>query len=88
MADKSAFTDKEKQEYLIKKHLKEKAFEYIADMVITILVITVVLVLCKAENLVYGIILAAVYSLGKTAFSLNDYKAKLKREVRNKKSEE
>ncbi len=69
-----SFTVEEKRRYMLKKHIKSHLFEYIVDFIGRILITVFILYLCKAENFIYGIILSAVYSLGKWIYDLYHYK--------------
>ena len=46
----SKFSEKEKQQYLLKKHVKDHIFEYVLDFVGPIILVIILLKLCKAEK--------------------------------------
>lgn len=70
----SKFSSKEKKNFLFKKHLKDHLFEYILDFIGPMLLTFIILNLCKAEEILYGIILSFFYSLGKTIYNIRQFK--------------
>lgn len=70
----SQFTAQEKRKWLFKKHLKDHAFEYVLDIVLTMVFAYLLLKLCKAENIVLGIFLAFAWSLGRSIRQIHWYK--------------
>ena len=76
------FSREEKTRYLLKKHLKENLFKYIADLIITVLFVIILLYFSKAEDFVFGIVLGIVYSLGKSIASIIAYKKSLNQEMK------
>ena len=68
------FTKEEKKKYMLKKHIKDHLLEYILDFIGPVLLTTLLLYLCKAEEMVYGILLAVAYSIGRTVYSIHHYK--------------
>lgn len=70
----SKFTQEEKRKWLFKKHIKDHMFEYVFDFIGPIILTMFILYLCEAEQFLYGIILSAVYSLGKMIYQLYHYK--------------
>lgn len=71
---KNSFSKEEKRNFMFKKHIKNHLFEYILDFIGPILLTSLILYLCHAEEFIYGIILSIVYSLGKLAYNLYHYK--------------
>lgn len=53
----SSFSIEEKRKFMLKKHIKNHLFEYIFDFIGRILITVFILYLCKAEKIIYGIIL-------------------------------
>ncbi len=70
----SIFTVSEKRKWMLKKHLKDHAFEYVLDIVLSILYSFILLKLCKAENMVLGVAVAFVWSLGRVVWQIYCYK--------------
>lgn len=70
----SSFSKEEKRKYMFKKHIKNHLFEYVLDFIGPILLTLFILYLCKAEEIVYGIILSIAYSFGKLLYNLHHYK--------------
>ncbi|MCI8352220.1 MAG: hypothetical protein HFJ58_01115 [Clostridia bacterium] len=70
----SAFSEKEKRNYRLKKHIKDHLFEYLLDIVGPLLFTMLLLYICKAENYIYGICLSIAYSCGKVFYNLYYYK--------------
>lgn len=70
----SSFSIEEKRKFMLKKHIQNHLFEYIFDFIGRILITVFILYLCKAEKIIYGIILSAAYSLGKLIYDLYHYK--------------
>lgn len=70
----SKFSEKEKQQYLLKKHVKDHIFEYVLDFVGPIILVIILLKLCKAENLMLGIVLTAAFEAGKIVYEIYHYK--------------
>jgi len=68
------FSKEEKRKYMFKKHLKDHLFEYVIDFFGPILLTILILYLCKAEEFIYGIILAIAYATGKLTYNLYLYK--------------
>lgn len=71
---KESFTKEEKRNYMFRKHIKNHLLEYILDFIGPIILTIVILYLCKAEEKIYGIVLAAAFSLGRLAYNLYHYK--------------
>lgn len=70
----SSFSQKEKRNYMFKKHLKNHLFEYVLDFIGPILLTVLLLYLCKAENIAPSILFAIAYSFGKILYNLHYYK--------------
>ena len=70
----SGFTAKEKRQFHMKKYIKEHLFNFCIGMLGNILLVLIVLYLCGGTRYLLGVLLAVVYSLGKGAYSLRDYK--------------
>ena len=70
----SAFTNKEKRRFHMKKYIKEHLFNFCVGMAGRILLILAVVYLCGGTDYVRGAILAAAYSIGGGIYSLRDYK--------------
>lgn len=70
----NAFNEKEKKNYMLKKHIKNNLFQYILDIVGPMVFTLVLLYLCKAEDIIYGIILSLALSCGKILYDFNHYK--------------
>ncbi len=70
----SKFTKEERKKFMLKKHIKGHLFEYILDIIGPLLLTIVVLHLCKAQDYIYGILLALAYSVGKVSYNIHYYK--------------
>lgn len=70
----SNFTVEERRKDLFYKHIKNHFFEYLLDFIGPIILTTIILYLCKAEEMLYGIILSIAYSCGKLIYNLYHYK--------------
>lgn len=70
----SKFTDEEKRKFLFKKHIQNHWFEYLLDIIGPLILTVILLYICKAENILYGIIVSIVYSVIKIAYNLYHYK--------------
>lgn len=70
----SGFTAKEKQQFHMKKYIKEHLFNFMIGLIGNVLLVLIVLYLCGGTKYVLGVLLAVAYSLGKGAYSLRDYK--------------
>ena len=70
----SKFSMEEKRKFMFKKHIKNHLFEYILDFIVPLLFTILLLYLCKAEKMIYGIILSLAYSCGKLVYNLYHYK--------------
>lgn len=70
----AAFTAKEKKRFLLCKHIREKAFEYLAKMAGSILLTEAVVYLCGGDNYLRGAVLAAAYTLGGAVYDIVHYK--------------
>ncbi|HBA37947.1 MAG TPA: hypothetical protein DCY94_04430 [Firmicutes bacterium] len=68
------FTVEEKRKFMFKKHLKYHTFEYILDIIMPSILTLILLYICKAEKILYGIIVSLVYSIGKVLYSIYHYK--------------
>ena len=64
----------EKRKYLVKKHIKDHLFEYVLDFIGPIILTMVLLRLCHAQNMAYGILLSLAYSTGKVIYHIYYYK--------------
>ncbi|MCD7742590.1 MAG: hypothetical protein LUI06_10335 [Ruminococcus sp.] len=74
----SAFLTKEKQSFLLKKHIKERLPEYAIEIIIDIVFVLLILKLCNGENVALAIALAVVCALGKITADIFGYRKKLK----------
>lgn len=70
----SHFTVEERKRYLIKKHIKDHLFEYILDFIGPMILTWMILRLCKAQEIGYGMLLSFVYSLGRVLYNIYYYK--------------
>lgn len=70
----SNFTNKEKKSFLLKKFIKEHIFDFVMDMIINIAFVLLVVYFCEGTNYIYGIIMAVVYSIGKSVNNIKVYK--------------
>ena len=70
----SKFTYKEKRKFMLKKHIQNHWFEYALDVVGPLIFTVILLYVCKAEHIIYGIIISLVYSIIKLAYNLYHYK--------------
>lgn len=68
------FTVKERRGFMLKKHLKDHAFEYALDIIMPIIFTLILLYICKAEEILYGIVFSIAYSLGKVIYNIYHYK--------------
>lgn len=71
---KNNFSEKEKRKFMFKKHLKDHLLEYIFDFIGPVLITIFLLYICKAEKIIYGIIISIAYSTGKTFYNIYHYK--------------
>jgi len=69
-----SFSKEEKKRYAFKKYLKEHLFEFVLDIIGPMILTLLVLHICKAEEILYGIILSLCYSLGKIVYNIRYYK--------------
>lgn len=70
----SAFSKDEKRRYMLKTHIRNHLFEYIADVVTQLLFVILLLYICHAENFVCGIIFSIIFSMIKISRELFSYK--------------
>lgn len=68
------FNKQEKKKYLLKKHLKDHLFEYILDFIGPMVLTLIILYLCKAQEIIYGVVFSFFYSLIKTIYNIYHYK--------------
>lgn len=68
------FSKEEKRKFMFKKHLKDHWFEYVLDIVGPMVLTLLLLYICKAEEIWYGVVISLVYSLGKTIYNIYHYK--------------
>ncbi len=68
------FTLEERRRSLLKRHIKEHLFEYVLDVVGTVVCAVILLKICKAEEIFFGGVLAFVYALGKVVYQIVHYK--------------
>ncbi len=66
----NSFTVEEKRNFMFKKHLKDHLFEYVLDFVEPIVFTVILLYICKAENYLYGIVVAVAYSILRLVYSI------------------
>lgn len=59
---------------MLKKHIKNHIFEYLVEMVTTILYTIILLYLCGAKDIALGILFSIAYSLGRTVSEVKRYK--------------
>ena len=74
------FTEKEKQKFLLKKHLKNHLFEYLVDIFLNVIFVLIILYLCQAQDIAIGIVFAIFYSLGKVAYQIVSYKKSISKD--------
>lgn len=70
----NAFSKEEKKKYFLNKYIKENIFNFVLDMVLNILFVSLILYFCNGTNYGLGIILAICYSFGKFINDLRIYK--------------
>lgn len=70
----SAFTTKERKSFFFRKHIKEKAFEYLLRLAGSVLLTEAVVYLCGGRNFGLAAVLAAGYTLGGAVYDLYYYK--------------
>lgn len=71
---KPAFTAAEKKKWRLQKHLKDHGFEYVLDMVLTMLFAYILLKLCRAEYILPGMALSFAWALGRAVQQVCQYK--------------
>ena len=59
---------------MFKKHIKNHLLEYILDFIGPVLLTVFFLYVCKAEEILYGLILSVAYSAGKLVYNLYYYR--------------
>ncbi len=59
------FTTEEKRKWQLKKHLKENAFAYLLDILSSMLFAYLLLKLCRAEEIAFGLLLSFAWALGR-----------------------
>ena len=78
----SGFTERERRRYRLKNHLKTHWFAYALDCIGPAILAAILLYVCKAQEILPGIVMAFVYGLGKTCWSIRHFiKDNLEREV-------
>ncbi len=70
----SQFTVQEKRRWLLKKHIKDHAFEYILDIILTMLFAYLLLKWCKAEDIMLGMVLSFAWGFGRVLQQILYYK--------------
>ncbi len=68
------FSVEEKRKWMLKKHIKDHAFEYLLDIVLTMVFAFVILTLCKAENVWLGLVIAFLWSVVSVIKQICSYK--------------
>ncbi|MCC8183104.1 MAG: hypothetical protein LIO45_09110 [Clostridiales bacterium] len=68
------FTTEEKRRFRLTKHLKDHLFEYVLDVIGPMVFAAVLLYLCEAERIVYGLLLALAWGVGRVVYHLYHYK--------------
>ncbi len=70
----SQFTVAEKRKWQLNNHLKNHAFEYILDIILTVVFVCILLKLCNAENVVFGVLISVGWAVGRVAWQIHLYK--------------
>lgn len=70
----SKFTEKEKKNFMLNKHIKNHWFEYLLDIIGPLVLTVILLYICNAEKIFLGIIISIVYSIIKIIYNLYHYK--------------
>lgn len=70
----SAFTPKEKKNFRFRKHLKEKAFEFLLIFIKNAILTELVVWAVGSDKFLLGLIMALGYSLGWMIFELVSYR--------------
>ena len=69
-----AFTVKERKRFRLRKHIKEKAFEYLLKLAGSILLTEAVVYLCGGRDFLRAALLAAGYTVGGVLYDIHHYK--------------
>ncbi len=70
----NSFTLKEKQNWQLKKFIRDHLFEFALDIGITVLLTWLLLKICKAEYILPGLILSFFYALARVIYQIVRYK--------------
>ncbi len=70
----NGFTPEEKRRFRLVRHLKNHLFEYLLDLIGPMVFAAVLLYLCEAEQIVYGLLLALAWGVGRVVYHLYHYK--------------
>ncbi len=70
----TGFTVKEKRQWMLKKHIKDHALEYIFEILGTMIYTFILLKVCKAEYVLWGVVLSFAWSLGRVISQIRYYK--------------
>ncbi|MCD8331081.1 MAG: hypothetical protein LUB63_00920, partial [Oscillospiraceae bacterium] len=66
----SKFTVKEKKRFLLRKHMKDHAFEYVLGIIGPTALIGFLLYLCKAEEILLGICGTLLFYIGRAVYQI------------------
>ncbi len=69
-----SFSKEEKKSFAFKKYLKEHLFDFALDIIGPMILTILVLYVCEAEEILYGIIISLCYSLGKIINRIRYYR--------------
>lgn len=69
-----AFTAKERKRFQLKKYCKDHWFEYAVELVVNVLLVLLILYLCGGTKYLLGALMAVVYSIAKTLYTVYIYK--------------
>jgi len=70
----SAFTPEERKSFRFRKHLKEKAFEFVLLLIKNVILTELVVWAVSSDKYLTGLIMALGYSVGWVVFELVNYR--------------
>lgn len=74
----SKFTDEERKKYLLNRHIKNHLFEYVLDVIGTVVMTIIILLICKvdvkSESYVIGIGISLLYGMFRVLYDICYYK--------------
>lgn len=70
----SSFTEKEKADFLLKKHIKNHMFEFVLEVIVNVAFADLIVYISNRNEYLFVSLLACIYSFAKILYNLRVFK--------------